>query len=163
MTTHAIEEKQRLKSLFDATEDCNTNELITEFRNHLRSSLPEEIKSLDPLKEIPVNDYPPGVYFLTKDYKITYIGRSVNPMSRILTHRLTKDHRGKVKDFDKAYLLPVSDLNHLDGLEGALIRLFNPYLNGRENGNEFEDHKYLSLYAPQLLTLYMSKDDESQH
>ena len=127
---------KELSALFDTTQDCDSNTFIKEMRKIFKSKIPSELRGLSAIKEIPVDSYSPGIYFLIKDNNIVYIGKALNPISRIL------DHRGR-KNFDTAYLLAVPIVDHHNGLEGALIRLFKPCLNARNNGNEFEDHKYL--------------------
>ena len=49
------------------------------------------------------------------------MGQSTNPLSRIPAH--------KDKKFNEAYMLPVPTCD-LDAVEGALIRLLKPPLNG---------------------------------
>ncbi len=147
---------RRIKNVFTRTETHDFNEFMREIRklfSHNRysdkrlrvsieapepDSIPTCLHGIEGLKEIPYYDYTPGIYFLTVGDEIVYIGKSVNPMSRILTHR-------EDKEFERAYLLPIPVKDH-NGFEGAMIRLIQPRLNGRNNGIAIEDNYYLDKY-----------------
>lgn len=88
------------------------------------SNLPPKIHNLKNIREIPCASIIPGIYFLTKNDEIVYVGQSVNPIARIHSHQ-------QEKDFEKAYLLPVPR-EKLDEVEAAFIRFFRPRLNGRQ-------------------------------
>jgi hypothetical protein len=84
---------------------------------------PPSIAEIKNLRQIPIHEYPPGVYFLVNHQsEIVYIGQSLNPLSRLSEHR-------KTKRFNRAYMVPVPS-GSLNAVEGALIRLFKPPLNG---------------------------------
>lgn len=113
------------------------------------SDAPEAIKDIKNLKEIPIGDYPPGVYFLTFENKIVYIGQSVSPVSRISQHT--------DKNFTRAYMVPVPR-TALDNVEGALIRLLNPPLNSGDRkiaigpGDKNLDSSSIMKYAEGVRT-----------
>ena len=86
--------------------------------------VPQELAMVGGLREIPALDTVCGVYFLCdENSNILYIGQSIAPLSRLGQHR----SRGRV--FARAFLLPAPKAE-LDRIEGALIRHFNPPLNG---------------------------------
>jgi hypothetical protein len=82
---------------------------------------PKEISETPNLREIPIEEYPPGIYFLVKKNRVVYVGQSIRPVARIYDHR-------KDKEFDRVYLLPVPRFC-LDQIEGFFIRKLNPVLN----------------------------------
>lgn len=87
------------------------------------SNAPPAIAEIKNLRQIPIHEYPPGVYFLINlQNEIVYIGQSLNPLGRLSEHR-------KTKEFNRAYMVPVPS-SSLNAVEGALIRLFKPPLNG---------------------------------
>lgn len=108
---------------------------------------PETIREIDNLKQVPINLYPPGIYFLVKDDEVVYVGQSVNPIARIGNHT--------DKDFDRAYMIPVPS-SMLNDVEGALIRAINPPLNSGSRkiavgpGNRGADGFILKKYAANL-------------
>lgn len=64
--------------------------------------------------------YPCGIYFLVKDSKVVYVGKSLNVYARIREH--------KEFDFDKVFILPY-DVNLLNKAEKYFIDKFSPPLN----------------------------------
>ena len=82
-----------------------------------------------------------GVYLLCRGQEILYIGQSVNVPSRIVGHlwesrekHWARGREGRVRakrfcTVDAAYFLRVPE-SELDAVEGALIRHFEPSLNG---------------------------------
>lgn len=62
-----------------------------------------------------------GIYFLIRDKKIVYVGKSVNVHARVATHQ-------KQKEFDQINFVecPVEQLHQIEQL---YIRKFNPELN----------------------------------
>lgn len=62
-----------------------------------------------------------AVYFLVRDSEVVYVGQSTNPLTRV------QSHADRVA-FHRAFALPVP-VEHLNAVEGALIRLFNPVHN----------------------------------
>jgi hypothetical protein len=66
----------------------------------------------------------PGVYFLLHRDEVVYVGQSTNVFGRVAAH--TGDIS---KAFDGAAYLPLP-VSVLDSVEGALIRLLRPRLNG---------------------------------
>jgi hypothetical protein len=108
---------------------------------------PESISEIANLRQVPIGEYPPGVYFLVHHDEVVYIGQSTNPMARIAQHT--------DKEFSSAYLLPVPSYA-LDAVEGALIRVMNPKLNSGNKpiaygpGNRNDDLQALKTYAPGL-------------
>lgn len=92
----------------------------------LAENLPQAISGIPNIREVPIYDGVPGVYFLCSSVgKILYIGQSVAPMARIMSHRADKE-------FSNAFLLPVPP-DSLEAVEGAFIRLFKPVYNGGKN------------------------------
>lgn len=83
---------------------------------------PATIREIPNLRQVPIAEYPPGVYFLVRRNKVVYVGQSINPMARVYTHK------GE-KEFETAYMIPVPS-SELDYIEGAIIRLMKPYYNG---------------------------------
>ena len=111
---------------------------------------PQSIREIKNLKEVPIHEYPPGVYFLVGEHsgvseRVLYIGQSLNPIARIGDHR-------KSKTFERAYMIPVPSFL-LDAVEGALIRAFNPPLNsGKQEiaygpGNPRHDADVINRFA----------------
>ncbi len=88
-------------------------------------SVPTEIQDMPGIKQIPIGEYVPSVYFLCKDGKVVYIGQSVNPSMRVAQH-------SDSKDFDAVYAIHVPR-DSLNRVEGALIRHLKPPLNGRNS------------------------------
>lgn len=74
-------------------------------------------------KKIPKNSNNSIIYFLIKEDRIVYVGKSINGISRIINHIQDND-----KDFDSYYFVKV-DKMELDFLEEQYIREFNPYYN----------------------------------
>ena len=88
------------------------------------TKVPTELASINGLLDVSHWVGPTcGIYFLIKDHGIAYVGQSVHAASRVVSH-------SREKDFDAAYFLPVPR-SELDRIEGALIRFFEPPLNGR--------------------------------
>lgn len=85
---------------------------------------PACIRNIPDLRPISMTGLPSGIYFLVKNGEVVYVGQSVNPGFRIATHMA--DDR---KDFDSAFLVPVP-ASRLNDVEGAMIRLLRPRLNG---------------------------------
>lgn len=118
---------------------------------------PLSIRDIPHLKSVPLG-YPAGVYFLVNGDEVVYIGQSVSPLARIGQHKDSKE-------YDKAFMIPVPR-EELDHVEGALIRLFNPVLNGGDRevaiglGNRDNDRDVFGKYAPNLMEL---PSDSSGH
>ena len=112
---------------------------------------PASIRELDNLKQLPLAQFPPGIYFLVNEGEVVYIGQSVSPMARIAQHMGDKK-------FSAAYMLPVPS-PFLDAVEGALIRLLRPALNGglgREPygpGKQEHDSSVLGMFAGKIAGL----------
>ena len=87
--------------------------------------VPDEIQDMPGLKQIPIGEYLPSVYFLCKEGNIVYIGQSVNPSMRVAQH-------SESKEFDAVYAIHVPR-DSLNRVEGALIRHLQPPLNGRNS------------------------------
>lgn len=87
---------------------------------------PIEIREIQGLKRIPIDDYAPCVYFLCKNNKVVYVGQSTSVANRVTSHKSSKD-------FDDVYLVhaPKDSLNYI---ESALIRHLKPKLNGFASG-----------------------------
>ncbi len=86
----------------------------------------------------------PGVYFLLRDDRLVYIGRSIQPVARIAQHRYQKT-------FDRVFFLGVP-AEDLDAVEGALIRRFRPPGNTRlAGGDQSNDLRVLDKYSLQVL------------
>jgi hypothetical protein len=89
---------------------------------------------------------PPGVYFMLNGGKVVYIGQSQHPEVRVKSH--TRFPHSEI------WILPVPK-RHLNDVEGALIRLFNPKYNGRladginpmALGDPEKDVEYLAKFA----------------
>ena len=94
---------------------------------------PVSIRGIENLRTLPHYNMTPAIYFLVEEDEVVYIGQSTNPASRVTAH-------GSTKIFDRVFLLPVPR-SALNGVEGALIRLLQPKLNGGEG------HKW-GLQAP---------------
>lgn len=77
--------------------------------------------------ELGSNDELEGIYFLIKNKEIVYIGRSINPKSRINKHQ-------KEKDFDSYIIQPTFGKNAAK-LEGKYINKFSPKLNKTSHGD----------------------------
>ena len=109
---------------------------------------PVSIRGIENLRMLPHYNMTPAIYFLVENDKVVYIGQSCNPASRVRTH---EDN----KVFDRVYVLPVPR-SALNGVEGALIRLLQPELNGGDNrkpgyipapGNPDEDEKFITTFV----------------
>jgi len=88
------------------------------------TKIPVELSSLEGLLDVSHWVGPTcGVYFLVQNQEIAYIGQSVHTASRLINH-------SREKEFNAAFFLPVPACE-LDRIEGALIRFFEPPLNGR--------------------------------
>lgn len=88
------------------------------------SELPLALRPLArELQFLPFTGPRSGVYFLCHGDRVVYIGQSVCPVARVATHHAA----GKV--FDRAYVYPCLP-EHLNLIEGALIRALLPELNG---------------------------------
>jgi len=96
-------------------------ERISDYRN-----VPKELQQIPGLIDITGEFRRSGIYFLCQDNDLLYVGQSVNVSSRISTHH----HTGK---FNRVIFMawPPDDL---DSVEGALIRVLKPPLNGRASG-----------------------------
>jgi len=88
-----------------------------------KDKIPKEIESIKELFKVPDVIYNAGscVYFLCKDDRVVYVGKSVNIQSRLQQHL-------KEKEFDKVYYIRVSP-SQLDTVESALIAMLRPVLN----------------------------------
>ena len=110
---------------------------------------PVSIREIENLRMMPHYNMTPAVYFLVEEDKVVYIGQSTNPASRVAAHESTKI-------FDRVFVLPVPR-SALNGVEGALIRLLQPKLNGGERnqknkglqapGNPADDEDYLAAFV----------------
>jgi hypothetical protein len=119
--------------------------------NSLKLTVPRELANLNGMMDIPQSMYPSGVYFLCDGEELVYIGQSVNPISRIATHR----HEGR-KEFTHAFLLPVPEYE-LNNVEGAMIRHLKPKYNGRNGtprGDESDEEVLKKLLD---MTISMTK------
>jgi hypothetical protein len=83
---------------------------------------PEEIRHVAGLCDIS-HVLAPGIYFLCKDNRVVYVGQSVSPGSRVLSHR--NDSR---KPFDAVYFLSWPEWD-LDRIETAFIKHLKPIHN----------------------------------
>lgn len=88
----------------------------------LTEEAPPNIRCISGLLDIADFQLPSGIYFLYWRYSLQYIGKSLDPASRLAQHR----RNGKA--FDQAFLLPVNE-SLLSVTEQALIRHFRPPLN----------------------------------
>jgi len=110
---------------------------------------PVSIREIENLRMMPHYNMTPAVYFLVEKDKVVYIGQSTNPASRVAAH-------DNIKVFDRVFILPVPR-SVLDGVEGALIRLLQPKLNGGERnqvnkglqapGDPADDEDYLAAFV----------------
>lgn len=87
---------------------------------------PKELSSIPNLHYLSVGEtyMLPGIYFLCLKEKIQYIGQSVSVVMRIGSHVLQCQ-----KDFDSIYYINCAK-NDLDNFEQALIKHYQPPLNG---------------------------------
>jgi hypothetical protein len=110
---------------------------------------PVSIREIENLRMMPHYNMTPAVYFLVEKDKVVYIGQSTNPASRVAAH-------DNIKVFDRVFILPVPR-SALNGVEGALIRLLQPKLNGGERnqknkglqapGDPADDEDYLAVFV----------------
>ncbi|MHC4316683.1 MAG: GIY-YIG nuclease family protein [Planctomycetota bacterium] len=105
-----------------------------------KSRPPKVLSQMVGLREIPLGDLSPGVYFLCNADRVLYVGQSVNPGKRISEH-LNGNGCGQQKaelllSIDRVYLLPLPEKS-LGEVEGALIRHLRPPLNGARALGEF--------------------------
>ena len=108
---------------------------------------PISIRGIENLRTLPHYNMSPAIYFLVKEDEVVYIGQSTNPAARAATHESTKI-------FDRVFLLPVPR-SAMNGIEGALIRLLQPKLNGGTNhkcglqapGDPASDKDFLSEFV----------------
>lgn len=98
------------------------------------------------------------VYFLSKDGEIVYVGQSKSVGGRLRSHRGTKE-------FDKVFAISVP-AKRLNEVEGALIRLLNPKLNGAgkfpERTGDVEIAREFGLFAHDK-SLHKIGDDPPEH
>lgn len=85
-------------------------------------STPLCLRGLDGLQSSMLPPRVSGVYFLCQGDDVLYIGQSVDIHARVLEHRATKQ-------FDRMFFWP-TPASELDRVEGALIRILKPVLNG---------------------------------
>ena len=108
---------------------------------------PVSIREIENLRTLPHYNMTPAIYFLVEEDTVVYIGQSTNPASRVAAH-------GSTKIFDRGFILPVPR-SALNGVEGALIRLLQPKLNGGEGhkcglqapGDKENDKDFLNTFA----------------
>ena len=108
---------------------------------------PVSIREIENLRTLPHYNMTPAIYFLVEEDTVVYIGQSTNPASRVAAH-------GSTKIFDRVFILPVPR-SALNGVEGALIRLLQPKLNGGEGhkcglqapGDKEDDEDYLAAFV----------------
>lgn len=67
-----------------------------------------------------------GIYFLYKDYKVVYVGQA-----QILAERLARHYKDDTKEFDQVRYINLP-IEHLNDIERAFIKLYNPVLNKRD-------------------------------
>ena len=97
----------------------------------------------------PVDEFQSGIYFLFKDQKVVYVGKSLNASARIYDHQ-----RAKSKVFDSYAILPVA-AEYLDELEVIYICKFAPIYNVLLARNSIYAHKgqlreMLNLSGPKI-------------
>jgi len=85
--------------------------------------VPTALQEIKQLKKIPHDDYAPCVYFLCEKDEIVYIGQSVRVANRLASHVETKN-------FESVFVIHLPRIS-LDFVESALIRHFQPKLNGQ--------------------------------
>jgi hypothetical protein len=95
------------------------------------------------LQFLPIAGQRAGVYFLCVQDRVVYVGQSVCPAARVAQHLAM----GKV--FDRAFVYPCLP-EHLNLLEGALIRSLVPELNG--NDGPVTDEAFLRAAYPAVLS-----------
>lgn len=83
-----------------------------------------------------------GVYVLVEKSRVVYIGSSVNIDQRVEGHRRFTEKHLPRKNFDSVYWLAVPETLAIH-YEGALIRHFNPPLNGQNPRNKGHDAEIL--------------------
>jgi len=91
------------------------------------------------LQFLPIAGQRAGVYFLCIEDRVIYVGQSVCPAARVASHVA----QGKV--FDRAFVYPCLP-EHMNMLEGALIKALTPELNG--NGGPMTDADFLKEAYP---------------
>lgn len=87
------------------------------------SNMPLRVEDISGLRNISAEAMLGGVYFLIRAGELQYIGQSKNVASRISSHQ-------GVIDFDSVFVLECA-AGDRDSVEGALIRAFQPPLNGK--------------------------------
>lgn len=87
------------------------------------SQAPQAISNLPHLQELAIHDVRPGIYFLCKGDEVVYVGQSLTPQSRVISHIRTKD-------FDSAFFMPVP-ASEMNEFEAAMILHLKPSQQGR--------------------------------
>ena len=92
----------------------------------VQDNIPDELLGFVDLHKLDLSTLftPSGVYFLCKEDKVVYIGQAINVGARITSH--ISENK---KSFDRIFYVRVP-LNELNAVEGTLIRIFRPPLNG---------------------------------
>ena len=67
-----------------------------------------------------------GVYFLTKELKIVYVGQSCDVHRRVAYHVGRRQNKSK---FDECFYVPIVDYNECLALERKLIKELRPKYN----------------------------------
>jgi CopG-like RHH_1 or ribbon-helix-helix domain, RHH_5 len=88
----------------------------------------------------------PAVYFVLEGDRVLYIGRSVNLQQRWMTHRRYKQLKA-ISNVRIAWL-ECNDPNLLPEIEVALIKYFQPSLNGKLIPQSPQDIARIVFHAP---------------
>ena len=100
----------------------------------VQSMPPPSLHGLRGITELTNLVQPPGIYFLCHADEVVYVGQSVNPLSRIESHRSDKN-----KKFDRIFFIPVPQFL-LNSVEREFIAHLRPRLNGDSGPKHDQEH-----------------------
>jgi len=125
--------------------------ILTTTEPAVASEVPPALRAMaHELHVLPITGQGAGVYFLCKDDRIVYVGQSVCPTARVAQHLAS----GKV--FDRVFVYPCLP-EHLNLLEGALIRALRPEENG--NNAPMTDAALVADLYPSIATCTAAATD----
>ena len=87
-----------------------------------------ELWAMDGTRELEI-DRVCGIYFLVRDGVVVYVGKSVHVRGRVDTHLSGNGYGSDKGRIDRVFVFEAPE-DDVFQLEGALIRLYQPALNG---------------------------------
>lgn len=115
---------------------------------------PPELRLLKDLRKCPDIVDISGVYFLCKNGEIVYVGQSISIFTRISAHR-----SNNLIDFDSVFFIPVPQ-QHLNDVEGTLIRHFKPKHNGINKNGKYSAPTVSTAKENSILALIQTEPEK---